>query len=137
MGTILAVDDQSSVFSAYRVLFEPRHSVVATTSPNEAIRIVKRQPVDLMLVDIVMEEMDGFEVIRRCYEIKPEMKYAVVSGYGKDSRPIQDPNSIDFSKTVGTILTDLRKQGIAAEYLQKPVGADELIELVKSLIENK
>lgn len=135
MGTILAVDDQESVFSAYRILFEPRYSVVATTSPNEAIGVVRRQPVDLMLVDIVMDEMDGFELIRKCHEIKPKIKYVVVSGYGKDNKPIEDSRSIDCGKTVDAVLADLRNKEIVVDLFLKGRGFDELDYLVQSLME--
>ncbi|MBI2660053.1 response regulator [Candidatus Woesearchaeota archaeon] len=137
MGTIVAVDDQSSVFSAYRTLFEPQHSVVATTSPNEALGIVRRQPVDLMLVDIVMEEMDGFELIRKCCGIKPGIKYIVISGYDRENKPIEDSKSVDYNKTVDAVLADLRDMGISVDFFLKGKGFDELDHLVKSLMERQ
>lgn len=135
MGTILAVDDQDSVFSAYRLIFGPRHSVIATTSPNEALGIVGRQPVDLMLVDIVMDEMDGFELIKKCHEIRPETKYVVVSGYGKDKKPIDDSKSPDYDKTVDAVLADLKYGGIAVDLFLKGGRFDELEHLVQLLME--
>ena len=62
--TILAVDD-SEINLDILVGILKRYDVIPALSGEEALEILKEEEVDLILLDIVMPEMDGFEVCRR------------------------------------------------------------------------
>jgi CheY-like chemotaxis protein len=66
---ILVVDDEESVRDLCRACIEhalgPQHRVLEAADGDEAIDIVQREPVDLVLLDILMPNVDGFEVCRR------------------------------------------------------------------------
>jgi len=62
--TILAVDD-SEINLDILVGILKRYDVIPTLSGEEALEILQEEEVDLILLDIVMPEMDGFEVCRR------------------------------------------------------------------------
>lgn len=63
--TILAVDDAPQNLSLLSDLLEVRYKVKLAPSGARALTIATRTPPDLILLDIMMPEMDGYEVIRR------------------------------------------------------------------------
>jgi class 3 adenylate cyclase len=65
-GTILVVDDLDQNIRLLEAVLTPRgFAVVAASSGAEALERVAADTVDLVLLDIVMPEMDGYEVCRR------------------------------------------------------------------------
>ncbi len=69
--TILIVDDLEANVDALLGLLEDRYDVVAALEGESALEIMEGEPVDLVLLDIVMPGMDGFEVCRRI-KARPE-----------------------------------------------------------------
>jgi adenylate cyclase len=64
--TVLAVDDQETNLRLLQAVLVPRgYAVVCATSGAEALAALARESVDLVLLDIVMPGMDGYEVCRR------------------------------------------------------------------------
>jgi two-component system, sensor histidine kinase and response regulator len=65
-GTLLVVDDESTnrdVLS--RRLTRQGHTVVTASNGNDALAVMRETPFDLVLLDIMMPDMDGYEVLRR------------------------------------------------------------------------
>ena len=64
--TVLAVDDQSVNLRLLDAVLTPRgHRVISASSGAEALSLLETEDVDLVLSDVVMPEMDGYEVCRR------------------------------------------------------------------------
>ncbi len=64
--TVLAVDDQAVNLRLLDAVLSPRgHRVIAASSGVEALSLLETEGVDLVLSDVVMPEMDGYEVCRR------------------------------------------------------------------------
>jgi putative two-component system response regulator len=64
-GTILVVDDLPENIAAMAGMLRDDYRVIFATSGGEALDIVRQQTVDLILLDIMMPGMDGYEVCRR------------------------------------------------------------------------
>ena len=80
--TILVVDDEADVRALVReVLTVNGYTVVDTGDPMEARRIVERQPVQLLLTDVVMPIMNGIELAQRVEATSPTTKVLLMSGY--------------------------------------------------------
>jgi serine phosphatase RsbU (regulator of sigma subunit)/CheY-like chemotaxis protein len=62
---VLAVDDTPENLDVVRGILVPEYKVKAATSGAAALKIVERQPPDIILLDIMMPDMDGYEVCRR------------------------------------------------------------------------
>ncbi len=62
--TILAVDDAVENLDAVKGILSPTYTVKAATNAKMALKIVAKEKPDLILLDIVMPEMDGYEVCR-------------------------------------------------------------------------
>lgn len=69
-----------------RMLHELRYSVIAASTPNEAIRLAREHagPIDLLLTDVVMPEMNGRQLAKLRSSLHPETKCLYMSGYTAD-----------------------------------------------------
>jgi DNA-binding response OmpR family regulator len=66
MAHILVVDDEDRVLEAIKaVLEEENHTLVAVNSGQQALRLLETTHFDLAVLDIIMPEMTGLELIRR------------------------------------------------------------------------
>ena len=63
--TVLVVDDVPANISMLNAALEHEYNVKVATSGKKAIAIASASPVDIILLDIMMPEMDGFETCRR------------------------------------------------------------------------
>lgn len=82
-STILVIDDEHGIaLLCERVLAQAGFRVFAVTKPIEGIMILERETVDLLLVDIRMPEMDGFEVMTVVRKRHPDIAIVVMTGYG-------------------------------------------------------
>jgi DNA-binding response OmpR family regulator len=63
---VLVVDDHRQVLKFIEINLKLHgFGVITTTSGEEALAIIEAQQPDIMLLDIIMPDMDGFEVLRR------------------------------------------------------------------------
>jgi CheY-like chemotaxis protein len=82
MPRILIVDDDALVCSAMRVWLESRHfEVVVADGGDSGLRALDDSTIDLMIVDIFMPHMHGFESIRRFRQRAPLVPLIAISGY--------------------------------------------------------
>lgn len=82
-ATILVVDDEQGITAlCQRVLGKAGYQVYAVTSPVEGVKILEREAIDLLLVDIRMPEMDGFTLMGLARRRHPELAVVIMTGYG-------------------------------------------------------
>ena len=70
--TLLIVDDTPSAREVLRSLFAPSCHVLEATTGEEALRLATTEPVDLVLLDVVLPDLDGLTVARRIRALHPE-----------------------------------------------------------------
>jgi len=61
--SILIIDDETSVLAALSDILRPEYNVYAVKDSNEAVELASERKPDVILLDIVMPEMDGHEVL--------------------------------------------------------------------------
>ncbi|NJC95990.1 MAG: hypothetical protein C3F07_01540 [Anaerolineales bacterium] len=81
--TVLVVDDEPGIaLLCSRVLKRAGYTVDSETNPQTAIELLQRERYDLLLVDIRMPEVDGFDVIARARGSQPDIAVLVMTGFG-------------------------------------------------------
>ena len=85
MGTVVVVDDDRLVLYAvvaYLKSAGSRHSVQGSFGdPEKAIDFIAQHTCDLLVTDIKMPKMSGFELIERVKVLQPRIKVIILSGY--------------------------------------------------------
>ena len=106
---ILLVDDEeNNLMLLYRTL-RGKYDIVKTTSPLDAIELMKTQTFHLILSDHKMPEMDGVELLKHVYENYPETVRILVTAFS------------DISILIGSI-----NDAKIYRYIKKPFNPTEL-----------
>jgi two-component system, cell cycle sensor histidine kinase and response regulator CckA len=82
--SILVVDDEPLVVKFIeRVLVRSGFSVITATAPSEALAICADEtiPIDVVLSDVIMPEMDGAQLGERIIRTRPAVRLVLMSGY--------------------------------------------------------
>src|SRR5687767_15717045 len=81
--SVLVVDDEPGIaLLCNRILNRAGYDVVSETNPRIAIEHLQQKRFDLLVVDIRMPEVDGFDVISRAQMIQPDIAVLVMTGFG-------------------------------------------------------
>src|SRR2546426_2059728 len=116
---ILVVDDDSGVREAFRLILEDQYDLLEAADGKQALDRLRTSPVDLVLLDIRLPEMDGIEVLERIKSVDDGVEVILVTAV----------------KTVRTAV-DAMKLG-AFDYLTKPFDEDNLLALVRRALEKR
>ena len=80
---VFVLDDEPGIILLCKRLLERAgFQVKSFTAPREALSALEDNPVDLLLVDIRMPELDGFQVIDRARQLHPDLAVVVMTGFG-------------------------------------------------------
>lgn len=115
---ILIVDDDQEILDIYRLYLEPTYIVATVSHGQFAIDYVREYPTDLILLDVVMPVMDGFQTLQALRSEPLIGKIPVIFVTGKSSR-----NIVLESISVGV-----------DGYLLKPIVKDQLLSKVNEMI---
>src|SRR5512142_2919734 len=114
----LVVDDEPGIaLLCKRMLTRAGYLATPITDPRAATDWLKQNKADLLLCDIRMPEVDGFEVIAAAKQLQPDMAVLVMTGFG----------------TVETAIRALR-QGVDGLLLKPFEKSTELLEAVKQAL---
>lgn len=118
----MIVDDEYMLLRGYRKIIDwaalGLEIKITEQNPLTALLQLQETPIDILISDMNMPELDGPSFVAQAKEIQPEMALIVISGYS------------DFDYVKAGL-----KQG-AVNYLKKPVDTDELVEALQSAIEH-
>lgn len=118
---ILAVDDDENILNLERTILEQRgFHVTGARGGAEALGLLATQTFDLVLLDVMMPEVDGFTVCRRIKE---------------DVRLKDMPVIFLTAKGGGEALAEGFESG-AVMYINKPFTANKLLTIVHTMLES-
>jgi two-component system, sensor histidine kinase and response regulator len=118
---LLIVDDvPDNLFLVRTILEEEGYEIVTSSNGQEALKIIETEPPDLVLLDVMMPVMDGYEVTRRmrAMEDLPFIPILLITAYDRANAV----KGLDLG---------------ADEFIRKPIEADELLARVRSLLRLK
>jgi PAS domain S-box-containing protein len=118
-GTILLVEDEASLRAIIgELLRDAGYTVTEAASPEEALALAQdqREPIHLLLTDVVMPKMNGRALARALARVWPRMKVLFMSGYTDDA----------------IVQHGVLEPGIA--FLEKPFTADALARKVRDVL---
>src|SRR5271155_4169843 len=78
---LLAEDDNDMRRFLVKALQPAGYAVASFDNGMSAYNRLREEPVELLLTDIVMPEMDGIELARRATELDPEIKVMFITGF--------------------------------------------------------
>ena len=114
---VLVADDDADMRGWIREALESiGHNVLEAADGKSAIDFLKRETLDLVLIDLAMPEQDGIETIRLLRRQHPALKIIAISGAFGES-------FLRIAKILG-----------AAAALQKPIQLDKLLQTVQQLL---
>lgn len=123
--TILIVDDDVEIRrSVSRMLERLGYRVHQAEGPEEALDLVRRRPVDVLVADVILPLMSGLTLAHRVSSVRPGVRVLYMSGYTTEEAlgdQELSPSAVDFIQkpfTVGTMAGKLR------ELLGRPAPAE-------------
>lgn len=120
MKRIAVVDDDSEVRAVLvAILLEEGYEVLEASNGIEAMQLVRSHPIELMILDMLMPEMDGLETISALGKASVQMKIIAITGGGR----ISPENYLQMAKAMGANRT-----------ITKPFHYEEIADSVKELL---
>lgn len=104
------LDDETSLIKWMKYALEQKgYAVFATTEPRDALAEIKNQKFDLVISDIKMPEIDGFDFLKKVRIVYPNIPFIFITAYG----------------SMDSVINALRDR--ASDYILKPFSIDELV----------
>jgi two-component system response regulator HydG len=117
---ILIIDDQKDQADAIaESLRKVGYTCSTSVSGNNVLDIIRRDGIDVVITDLVMQEIDGMRILKETKENSPETEVILITGHG----------------SVETAVTAMQKG--AATYLLKPINIDHLRAVVDKVVEKQ
>jgi len=118
---ILFVDDEIQILkSLSRLFMDTDYELFTADSGKAALAILAKEQIDLVITDMRMPVMDGFELLQKIQETHPHVLRIILSGYSEKN----------------TILNALQKN-LAKLYIMKPWDNNALLQVVNQIFETE
>ena len=118
MKNVLVVDDTKSILKMAKFILGEKYNVYLSNSGQLALEILERKPIDIVLMDVSMPEMDGIETVSRIRKMKFIKDIPVIFFTALSSKEI-----IERCISVGI-----------ADYIVKPYKPEVLLEKVDAVL---
>ena len=118
---ILVIDDSLDILNFLEIGLQPEFDVIAISQPEKALEIVKSDDVDVVITDVVMPSVSGFELLRKVKETNEIIEVILLTGNAPD-------------KAMPVIRA---MRGGAYDYLLKPVNLWDLKRAIRNALEKQ
>jgi two-component system response regulator HupR/HoxA len=115
---VLAVDDEPNILETFRFNYDEDFTILTAGGGREALDVLEREPVAVLVTDQRMPEMPGLELIRRALDLRPNVVPIMLTGF------------TDVEALVGAI-----NLGRIHRYIPKPWDRRELRSAITRAIE--
>ena len=122
MKNILVIDDlPENIFILQDRLVQEGYEVKTALNGKDAMEIVQKQNLDIVITDLIMPEIDGVELCRQIKAISPKTEVVLLSGH---------PEAIKKQR-------DFISAGGRKDVLRKPLSMDEIVGAVDLILKEK
>jgi len=118
-ATILVVDDEHGVRQSFNMLLKDDYNVLLAETGGQALGVFAKSPVGLILLDILLPDANGIDLLKRLKEVEPTVEIIMVTAV----------------KEIQTAVTAI-KLG-AYEYVIKPFVVDDVLTLIDRALEKR
>jgi two-component system response regulator AtoC len=120
LSNVLVIDDDEKTRNLFStVLTDAGYLVEAVENGKQAIKICKKGPFDIALIDIELPDIKGIDLLKTLRQIQPKMVKIIITGYPSIENAVKSVNE----KADG--------------YLLKPVNIAEMLEMIKKILTEK
>lgn len=112
MNKILVIDDERVILTSIKFLLEDKYKVYVSENHTDALEILKKEEIELVLLDLRLGKVSGLDVLKDILLINPNAKVIIMTAYSS------------FETSIDAI-----KLG-AYYYISKPIKSDELLALL-------
>src|SRR5262249_52680538 len=119
---ILVVDDEEVVVQSVAALLELEtpHTVLTETSPRRALELAKVNPLDMVISDFLMPEIDGIRLLLELRRLYPESALILLTGYADKENAIRAINEVGIF-----------------HYMEKPWDNDDLLTIIRTGLDKR
>jgi two-component system nitrogen regulation response regulator NtrX len=119
-SVVLIVDDEEGIRESLSGIFEDEgYNVLTSSSGEEALRILKEQNPELILLDVWLPGIDGVQTLKDIKNMKPDLPVIVISGHGNIELAVK-----------------ATKMG-AYDFLEKPLSLERVLLAAKRALERR
>lgn len=112
--TVLIVDDDPQILRLVEKMLRPRTvKILVAPRPSKALEICANEPVDLLISDVAMPEMDGHKLAEKVLQLRPDTSILLISGQEKEESKAKQRR---------------------LKFLQKPFFPSDLLAALKELL---
>lgn len=120
MAQILIVDNEESMREFLSIVLKKEgYACLVAEDGDHALKVIEKEPVDLVLSDIKMPRMSGLELLKVLKEVSPETVVVMMTAFASTETAVE-----------------AMKEG-ALDYLTKPFQIDEVKLIIKNALERK
>ncbi len=120
MAQILIVDNEESMREFLSIVLKKEgYACLTAEDGDHALRVIEKEPIDLVLSDIKMPRMNGLELLKALKEVSPETVVVMMTAFASTETAVE-----------------AMKEG-ALDYLTKPFQIDEVKLIIKNALERK
>jgi len=118
-NTILFVDDEHQILKAInRMFIDTEYRIFLAESGEEALKVLKQEEIDMIISDIRMPNMDGYQLLKKVKEKHPLVLRIILSGYAQEN-----------------LVLKALQNNLAKLYLLKPWDNRKFIEVINQIFE--
>jgi two-component system, NtrC family, nitrogen regulation response regulator NtrX len=117
-ATVLIVDDEKNILLTLgQALMLEGYATQTAANGQAALELLASKPVDCVLLDVKLPDLDGLQVLEKALQLRPELPVLMMSGHG----------------TIDTAVKATQKG--ARDFLEKPIARERLLVAVKNALQ--
>ncbi len=117
-ATVLVVDDEQTIVQLLNEVLMPEYEVLTANDGQEALALLKRHKVDVIITDQRMPRMSGTQLLEHSLSINPKIVKIILSAY---------TDTVDILSAINVCRIN--------HYLVKPIDIDKLLEVVNRALD--